>query len=138
MARHTKQKRTKAYRPRHIQIPVMPELQREFMFATHGALAALRLAPNMEAFDQLAATFNVITIALSAKRAGSVILDSGVRALQDVQRRFERTGHVSIARHELGPIENAVIVCETLVKELDILGLHSASQAIKVSQMTTL
>lgn len=119
-------KRTKPYRPRHIHVPVMPELQKEFMFASHGALAALRLAPNAEAFDQLADLFNVISVALQDTGGRSVILESGMRALQTVCDRAEQTGHLALGRYEQPPIENAVLECEALVRQLDILRLHQA------------
>jgi len=119
-------KRNKPYRPKHIRVPVMPELQKEFQFASHGALAALRLAPNADAFDQLADLFNVISVALKDTGGRSLILESGMRALQTVCDRAEQTGHLALGRYELPPIENAVVECEALVLQLDILRLHQA------------
>lgn len=124
--KHTKPKRNKAYRPKHTEIPVMADLQREFMFASHGALAALRLAPTIDAFDQLAGLFNVIAIALKDKGGRSVVLESGMRALQEVCDRIDRTGAIAITRFELPPIENAVVECEQIVKQLDVVRLHYA------------
>jgi hypothetical protein len=122
----TKPKRNKAYRPKHIQLPVMPELQKEFMFASHGSLAALRLAPTSDAFDQLADLFNVISVALKDTGGRSVILESGMRAMQGVCDRAETTGTLALGRFELPPIENAVIECEEIVKQLDIIRLYQA------------
>jgi hypothetical protein len=121
-----KPKRNKSYRPKHIQVPVMPDLQREFMMAGHGALATLRLAPNPDAFDMLADIFNVVSVALQDTGKVSVILDSGMRAMQEVCDRAERTGQIQIRQFELPPIQNAVIECETLVKQLDVMRLHHA------------
>lgn len=122
----SKPKRKKAYQPKLPRIPVMPELQMEFMFAGHGALAALRLAPNAEAFDQLAAMFNVIYLALQGTGRRSVILESGMRALQDVADRQQRSGVLALGRFELPPIETATLECEKLVRELDVMSLHLA------------
>ena len=121
-----KPKRTKAYRPKHIEIPVMPDLQKEFMFASHASLATLRLEPTSEAFDQLADLFNVISVALQDTGGRSLILDSGMRALQDVCDRAERTGQIGLGRFELPPLENAVIECEEIVKQLDVMRLYQA------------
>jgi hypothetical protein len=121
-----KAKRNKAYRPKHIQVPVMPDLQKEFIWAGHAALTTLRLAPTTDAFDQLADLFNVISVALQDTGGNSVILHSGMRSLQDVCDRAERTGRIGISRFELPPIENAVIECESIVKQLDVMRLHHA------------
>lgn len=121
-----KSKRNKAYKPRHIQVPVMPDLQKEFMWASHASLATLRLAPNTDAFDQLADLFNVISVALQDTGGRSLILASGMRAMQDVCDRAERTGKLAIGRFELQPIENAVLECEEIVKQLDLIRLYQA------------
>jgi hypothetical protein len=121
-----KPKRNKAYKPKHIQIPVMPDLHKEFLFASHASLATLRLAPTSEAFDQLADLFNVISVALQDTGGRSVILESGMRALQDACDRAERTGQLALGRFELPPIENAVIECEEIVKQLDLIRLYHA------------
>lgn len=121
-----KAKRDKAYRPKHIHVPVMPDLQEEFMFASHASLATLRLVPTTDAFDQLADFFNVISVALQDTGGTSVILHSGMRALQDVCDRAERTGQIQMRPLELLPISNAVIECESLVKQLDVMRLHHA------------
>lgn len=123
---HAKQRRNKAYRPKHIQVPIMQDLQRDFMFASHASLTTLRLVPTTDAFDQLADLFNVISVALQDTGGASVILHSGMRALQDVCDRAERTGHLAISRFELPPIENAVVECESIVKQLDVMRLHHA------------
>ncbi|RJG06270.1 hypothetical protein D3870_09820 [Noviherbaspirillum cavernae] len=119
-------RRNKAYRPKHVHVPVMPELQQEFAYSGHGALAALRLAPNPDAFEQLAAIFNVVYLGLAAKGDKSLILESGMRAMQDISVRADRTGTVGLARHELPPIRNAVLECEKLIRALDIVTLHNA------------
>jgi len=126
MTHASRRPRNKKYRPKHINVPVMPEMQQEFAFAGHGALAALRLAPNLDALEQLAAIFNVLAVALDSKGRSSPILASGMRALQDVVDRHARTGAIGIGRFELPPIENAVIECEQLVRSLDVLSLHQA------------
>lgn len=125
MGQH-KKRRDKVYRAKHIQVPVMPDMQKEFMFAGHGSLAALRLAPNEEAFMQLAALLNVISVALKGLGRKSLILDSGMRALQDVGDRADATGRLYLGRYELPPIENAVVECERLVRGLDIFSLYNA------------
>ena len=129
-----KTKRNKAYRPRQVHIPVMPDLQRDFLFAGHGALAALRLAPNVHALDQLAAMFNVILVALVDTGRASIILESGMRALQEVANRFERTGAVAIGRYELAPIELALVECENLIKQLDVMGLYIAQKRLRAAE----
>lgn len=121
-----KSKRNKAYKPKHIQVPIMPDLQKEFMWASHASLATLRLAPNTDAFDQLADLFNVISVALQDTGGRSLILDSGMRAMQDVCDRAERTGKLAIGRFELPPIENAVLECEEIIKQLDVIRLYQA------------
>jgi len=126
MTHASRRPRNKKYRPKHINVPVMPEIQQEFAFAGHGALAALRLAPNMDALEQLAAIFNVLAVALAGKDRSSPILASGMRALQDVVDRHARCGVIGIGRYELLPIENAVVECEQLVRSLDIVSLHHA------------
>ena len=135
MASRPKRKRTKAYRPKHIQIPVMPELQREFMMTAHGALASIRLAPSVPAFDQLAGVFNVVHVALLDLGRSSMILESGMRALIDVATRMERTGAIGIGRHQLAPIELATFECERLVPTLDIMGLYVAQQKIRFAAL---
>lgn len=119
-------KRIKTYRPKHIQLPVMPELQKEFMFASHAAWTTLRLQPSAAAFDNLADIFNVIGQALQDTGRESVILASGMRALQDVFNRAERTGKIAIGHYEQPPITNAVLECESIVKQLDVVRLHHA------------
>jgi hypothetical protein len=105
----------------------MPDLQREFAIAGHGALAALRLAPNPDAFDMLADIFNVVAVALQdTGNKGSVILASGMRAMQEVCDRAEKTGQLQIRQFELPPIANAMVECETLIKQLDVVRLHHA------------
>jgi hypothetical protein len=111
----------------------MPDLQFEFAKSMHGALAALRLAPTLPAFDQLAGAFNVVSVALHRRGRRSVILDSGIRAMNDVSARAARIGSIGISRHELLPIGNAVIECEKLVPELDALGLDAAR--VKVDEI---
>jgi hypothetical protein len=123
---HPHTRRNKRYRPKHINVPVMPDLQREFSIAGHGALAALRLSPNPDAFDMLADIFNVIHVALNDTGRSSVILDSGMRAMQEVCNRAEKTGQLQIRRFELPPIANAMVECETLIKQLDVMRLHHA------------
>lgn len=126
MTHASRRPRNKKYRPKHINVPVMPEIQQEFAFAGHGALAALRLAPNIDALEQLAAIFNVLAVALTGRGRSSPILASGMRTLQDVVERYERLNVVGIGRYELLPIENAVVECEQLVRSLDIVSLHHA------------
>jgi hypothetical protein len=121
-----KARRNKPYRLKQIHLPVMPELQKEFMFASHGSLAALRMAPSADAYDQLADLFNVICVALQDTGGRSVILESGMRAMQDVCVRAERIGQIGLGRFELPPIENAVIECESIVKQLDVIRLYHA------------
>jgi hypothetical protein len=123
----SKPKRNKAYRPKVVHIPVMAELQREFMLAGHGALAAMRLAPNEAAFDQLASLFNVFHVAMCQIGAASPVLESGMRALKEVAARDEQHGVLEIRRFELPPIENAVFECERLTREVDVMGLYTAS-----------
>lgn len=132
-----KPKRNKTYKPKYIRVPVMPELQREFMMAGHGALAALRLAPSVDAFEQLAGVFNVIGVALLDKGITSVILESGMRALIDVANRSDRTGKIAIGKYELRPIELAMLECETLIKELDLVGIEVARRKIQIAQATS-
>ncbi len=138
MSNHSKRKRNKPYRPKHIQIPVMPELQREFMMAAHGSLASMRLAPSVPAFDQLAGVFNVVQVALTDLKRHSIVLESGMRALNDVALRHERTGAIGIGRFELVPIELAVIECEALVPTLDIMGLFVAQRRIRLAALTSM
>ncbi|SNT28626.1 hypothetical protein SAMN06265795_12218 [Noviherbaspirillum humi] len=121
-----KKKRTKVYRPKHIQIPVMPDLQREFMLAAHASLATLRLAPSLDAFDNLADLFNTVYVAARDAGHSITVLESGMRALQTVGDRHDEKGALAIARFELPPIENAVFECERLVPLLDIFGLYKA------------
>lgn len=130
--RRPKPRRMRAYRSKHTHIPVMPELQREFMYASHGALAALRVSPNIEAFDQLASLFNVIYVAVQQSGRTSVILESGMRALRDVAERHDKHGVLEIRRFELPPLQNALLECEKLVKELDVMGLHMASLKTRI------
>lgn len=132
--RRTKPKRTRTYRPKHIHIPVMPELQREFMYAGHGALAALRFTPNIEAFDQLASLFNVIYVAVQQSGRASAILESGMLALRDAAARYEKHGVLEIRRFELLPLQNALLECEKLVADLDVMGLHVAGIKTRILQ----
>lgn len=123
-------RRSKHHVPRKVLIPIMGDLQRAFAFDAHGALAALRLAPNEAAFDQLAGIFNVIAVGLADIGERSFILESGIRALQDVGDRFTRTGGLGIARHEQQPIQNAAMECEELLNKLDVIGLHLSGRKL--------
>lgn len=125
-------KRCKQYKPRMVNVPVMPDLQWEFMAASHGALAALRLAPSGAAFDQLAATFNVIYVALHDKGIASPILESGMRVLVDVAESEQRTGKIVLGQYDVRPLELAVLECEQLVKQLDIMSLYLAQKKIRL------
>jgi hypothetical protein len=134
LSRRGRARRNKRCTPKHIHIPIMQELQDVFMFDGHGALAAMRLAPNEAAFDQLAGIFNLIAVGLQDIGQSSVILASGMRALQDVGGRAKKTGHLGVPRHELPPLQNAVVECESLVKKLDVIRLHLAGQKLRVME----
>jgi hypothetical protein len=125
-----RQRRTKRHVPKHVFIPIMHELQDAFAFDAHGSFAAMRMAPNEAAFDQLATIFNLISVGLNDIGQQSIILASGMRALQDVANRFDKTGCLGIARHEEAPICNAVVECEALVKKLDVIRLHMAGRKL--------
>lgn len=131
MSRH-KKPRNKAYKGRTVGIPVMPDLQWEFMAASHGSLAALRLAPSVEAFDQLAAVFNVIHVALYDKGIANPILNSGMQALIDIAEREARLGKIELGQYDLQPLELAVLECEQLVKQLDIMSLYFAQKKLRL------
>lgn len=136
--KRAKQRCNKAYRPKHIHIPMMPELQRAFLFDGHGALASMRLAPNPEAFVQLAGIFNVISIALQDAGRQSAILDSGIRTMQGVADRANRGGKLYVGRYEILPIENAMIECEDLIKGLDVVSLnHARIKVIALQRLAT-
>lgn len=130
MPENSKRPGAKRYVPKHVNIPIMNELQDAFAFDAHGAFAAMRMAPNQDAFDQLAGIFNVLSVGLHDINQRSVILESGIRALQDVANRADCTGCLGVARHELAPIGNAVIESETLVKKLDVIRLHMAGRKL--------
>jgi hypothetical protein len=123
--------RNKPHRQQRLRVPVTAELQKELMFAAHGALTGLRLAPSKPAFDQLGGIFNVVYVAMCNADRKSPVLESGMRALQDVARRCDTKGVLAIGRFELPPIENAVLECEALVTSLDVLGLHAASEQLR-------
>lgn len=126
--------RNKRYRPKHVHVPVMPELQDVFAFDMHGALTALRFAPNEGAFDQLGRIFNVISIATHLRSVSSPILQSGVRALQQVSERFGKYGRIHVAAHELPPIANAVFECERLIPQFDIETLYHATRILSAQK----
>ena len=130
MPHQSKRRRTKRYVPKHVNIPIMHDLQEAFAFDAHGAFAAMRMAPNEGAFDQLAGIFNVISVGLNDIGQQSVILESGICALQDISNRAERTGCFGLARHELAPIRNAVLEAEALVKKLDLIRLYMAGRKL--------
>lgn len=131
MARN-KKPHGKAYKGRTVGVPVMQELQWEFMAASHGSLAALRLAPSGEAFDQLAAVFNVIYVALHDKGITNPALQSGMQALIDVAEREERLGKIELGQYDVQPLELAVLECEQLVKRLDIMSLYFAQKKLRL------
>jgi len=113
-------------KPRHIQIPVLPALPKDLRVPSPGPLPTPPLAPSAEAFDLLADLMEVVSVALKDTGGCSAILESGKRALQDVADRAARTGKIGLGRFELLPIENAVVECEALVKQLDVMRLYQA------------
>lgn len=127
MKHHSPQKkRSKAYRPKHIKAPIMKELQEIMMFDGHGAITALQYAPSYPALDQLAGIFNAISVAITDAGRQSLLLESGLRTLQDVMNRYHHSGTVFLRPFELPSLSNAMLECENLVKTLDVVGLHTA------------
>jgi hypothetical protein len=116
----------KSYRPKRIVAPIMPELQRIMMFDGHGAITALQHAPNYAALDQLVGIFNAMSVALADSGRKSIILESGLRTLQDVVNRYNNSGEIFLRPFEVPAICNAMIECEQLIKKMDVVGLHTA------------
>lgn len=118
-------------------LPITPELAKHFMFATHGALAALRLAPNKPAFDQLAGTLNLVYVALRHAGGESEALESGMFALQAVARRNDAGEPFAFIQDELQRIELAVFEAEGLLPNFSIDALDRARVHLqKLTQAT--
>jgi len=112
-------------------LPITPELAKQFMFATHGSLTALRLAPNRPAFDQLAGTLNLVYVALRHAGGKSETLESGMLALQSVARRNDAGEPFAFIQDELPRIEAALFAAEDHLPSFSIDALERAREHLR-------
>jgi hypothetical protein len=123
----------KAYKPRMVQLPVMPSLRDEFALTMHMALANLRILPTMDHWDSIAQIFNVISLTIENDirfKTESRVLAGGARAMNEIECRFKGRSDFRPSLIEIAPIEPAVNVVDAILPKLNVMVLYHSMQRL--------
>lgn len=128
-------------RPPHIphrtkprgRVPVMTQLRDEFAMCMRTGLWCLEHSPNVDAFDAVAAAFNLLQVYLKddARRSDvAAVISDGASALIEAQPTVA-AGTVP-PEHLLSRIRAGVNAIDALLGKLDVHRLYAAMQELRM------
>ena len=130
-----KPKRNKAYRPKHINIPVTGLLN-DFGLVLHSALSAASLGYfSKEQYDRIGGAMNCIYGALDLKPpkdpAVLTVIEGAMRAMNEAGRRGDATGVWMLRGTEQATLLSGIRKAEEALPMLDVVTLYKSMQLIK-------
>jgi hypothetical protein len=134
--RNHKQKpnRTKRYVQKHVRLPVMGALRREFEVTLHSALTMAEIGLfNQYQFDRIGQSLNVIWGALELRppkgsEAAKLVIEGAMRAMNDAGKRGDATGIWVLRNTEQAAVLAGIQKAEEVLPRLDVLTLNEAIQ----------
>jgi len=126
---HARKPRNKAYRPSIARLPMTGGLRDLIATHMHGALAALRLSPNAEAFDALANIINMVglTVHKDPKFAQQYGFISGAaRTMNQIGPKCE--ARLALRDHEIASLTVAVSAIDDILPRIDVARLFINEQ----------
>ncbi|AEK63197.1 hypothetical protein [Collimonas fungivorans] len=99
----SKPRRNKAYKPRSVRIPMMPETRNSLALELHLATEALIAVPSPDTYNQL----SMMLAALRRAGAMDVSIDQASDAMLSICDRFDRVGKVGVAESEAAILRQA-------------------------------
>lgn len=136
MSRHASpKKRNKAYRPKHVCIPITG-LRDEFGIVLHSALTAAELGHfSKHQYDRIGQAINCIYGALILRppkdAAVLTVIEGAMRAMNDAGRRGDATGIWVLRTLEQAAILAGIHKAEEHLPKMDVLTLYESMQRIK-------
>ena len=121
--------RRKAYRKRLVKVPMTAGLRDLIATHMHGALAALRLAPNAEAFDALADIFNMVSLAIRDDARVSheaMLVAGGAKTMIQIGSKCE--AGLALRDHETASLTLAVSAIDDILPRIDVSRLFLSEQ----------
>ncbi|WP_454674872.1 hypothetical protein [Achromobacter pestifer] len=104
----------------------------------HGALTALRLAPNAEAFDALANIFNMMSLVLRDDARHSheaLLITGGAKTMNQIGSKCE--AGLALRDHEAASLTVAVSAIDEILPRIDVSRLYLSERlavAIAISR----
>lgn len=135
MSRQPKPKRNKAYRPRHISIPVTG-LRDDFGLVLHSAISAASLGYfSKEQYDRIGQALNCIWGALELRppkdAAIKAVIEGAMRAMNSAGRRGDATGIWVLREAEQATVLAGIRKAEEYLPRMDVLTLYQSMQKLK-------
>lgn len=127
----------RAYRPRAVAIPVMPELARDFealLRTSLGWLDRVRTLEVVEPLDNIAHAANVICGAYPELFAQPAV-SGAARTLQALIDRFTAAGRVVVGAHEIAALAPGINVLIERVARADVTRLYLAMEGIRAQRL---
>ena len=121
--------RNKAYRPSIARLPMTGGLRDLIATHMHGALAALRLCPNAEAFDALANIVNMVGLTVQHDRAFReqyLLINGAARTMNQIGPKCE--ANLALRGHEIASLAVAVSAIDDILPRIDVARLFINEQ----------
>lgn len=135
MSRHQKPRRNKAYRPKHIRIPVTG-LTNEFGLVLHTALNAAALGYfSKHQYDRIGQAINCIYGALVLRppkdEAVTIVIEGAMRAMNEAGRRGDASGIWVLRELEQAAVLAGIRKAEEHLPKMDVMTLYESMQRLK-------
>ena len=119
-------------KPRLVRIPMSKALYEQFSMQLHTALATLRTAPCLEAYDAIGWLFNVVAVVAEEDKRFKddlIHLYSGIRMMNQIQNKCE--AKLPLKDYELACLFSAVQTVDEILPRLDVSKIHLANLHLK-------
>lgn len=119
-------------RPREVRIPLMSSTLDAIMSELHWGLMAVELdSLNTLNFDRIAAAVNLCSVALSNAGINDVVIQGSVRAMQEVEAVYSRSGVWTMSDLRQGTVRVGIMRIEELLPRLSVNDLVRAQLILK-------
>lgn len=131
----SKAKRCKAYRPKHVRIPVT-SLREEFGLVLHSAFSAARLGYfSKDQYDRIGQAINCVWGALFLRppkdTSVTLVIEGAMRAMNDAGRRGDATGVWELRDTEQAALLAGIAKIEEQLPKMDVMVLYQSMQKMK-------
>ncbi|MGK0556124.1 hypothetical protein [Bordetella bronchiseptica] len=126
---HARKPRRKQYRPSIPRLPMTGGLRDLIATHMHGALAALRLSPNADAFDALANIINMVGLTVHRDPAFAQqygFISGAARTMNQIGPKCE--AGLALRDHEIASLTVAVSAIDDILPRIDVARLYINEQ----------